>query len=419
VTVVAVLLTCRIKIRSLEWAYDFPLMSLSDPTHALFLYAEHERREVQSGLVSPWLSARGKCSACMETSLDRSWQDLLDEAHRYRNDGYRRHGGAKWRHEAEAARAVSLAGWGDEQRILRLHELNTDGLPDYLTERIDEIVRGDVDAERERARSVGLEVVLSAGVHFGVMLFAVFTLVEWRRGYRYPRRHARSQLASPALGRGLLIFVWAQGFVSVLTRLQWDNPDSPFEILNAIPSLSLAIAITLLIVGTRLQRADRPIKDLLRCPPDRRSRRAMWVLAFASVGIVYAFNWLDWRALHWLLASTWSDGVRERIIYGSSVEAALARFSAVVVAPFAEELAYRGVLFGSLATRMSIHHAALISCAVFAAVHGYDWYGFASVALSGYLWARLAARTGSLVPGMIAHGVFNLIWSFGMFAWRT
>jgi membrane protease YdiL (CAAX protease family) len=88
------------------------------------------------------------------------------------------------------------------------------------------------------------------------------------------------------------------------------------------------------------------------------------------------------------------------------------------VSPFAEELAYRGVLFGSLATRMSTHRAALISCVVFAVVHGYGWFGFASVALTGYLWARLAARTGSLVPGALAHGIFNLVVSFAALSWR-
>jgi len=124
VTVVAVLLTCRIEVRSIEWAYDYPLLSLSDPTHALFLYAEHGRREMQSRLVPRWLFVSGKCSGCNETALDRRWQELLDEAQRYRRAGYRRRGGSKWRHEAEAARAVSLAGWGDKQRVLGLHELS-------------------------------------------------------------------------------------------------------------------------------------------------------------------------------------------------------------------------------------------------------------------------------------------------------
>ena len=178
----------------------------------------------------------------------------------------------------------------------------------------------------------------------------------------------------------------------------------PLELIRAMPSLAPALAISVILLRTRARSTDTPIKDLFRCPADPRSRWFFWTAAR-----------LRWRRLRvqlvrWVSAQlvgdlgAWSDGVRETTLYGSLTQALLAQFSAVIIAPFAEELMYRGVLFGSLATRSSPHRAALISSAVFALVHGYSWHGFATVALSGYLWARLAARSGSLVPGMLAHG---------------
>ena len=420
VTLVAMLLFARVKVRALEWSFDYPLMSHEDPTRALFLFAEEERRVVQSKLVPRWLSTPGGCSACDAPSLAKRWRELLEEHQRYVDEGYRRHKTARWVREAEAARAISLAGWGDAEEIRAASALAGADLPQYLSDRAAEIARGDVLAERARARRSGQLTLLSTVLHFAFMLFALGALLAWKRGLRYPRRSARSRLVTPTLGRGLVIFVWAEGFVSVMTRLRWDNPDGPLEIFRMLPSLALALSVSVLLLGTRTASTDSPITALMRCPPDRRSRRFMWGAAIASIGAVYAFNWVHWRLVHWLgVLPLWSDGLRETELYGSLARALLARFSAVIIAPFAEELTYRGVLFGSLATRMSTHRAALISCIVFASVHGYGWYGFASVALCGYLWARLAARTGSLVPGMLAHGTFNLVISIFRLAVRA
>jgi membrane protease YdiL (CAAX protease family) len=279
-----------------------------------------------------------------------------------------------------------------------------------LRARAVEIARGDVEVERARVARAGRIARLSIALHLAFMLFLLVVALAWKFGFLRLRGTARARLAAPELGRGLVLFVWAEGFVSVLGRLRSDYPGGPFELIGALPSLAPAIAISVLLLGTRARPTDTPIKDLLRCPADPRSRRIFWVAALGSIGVVYAFSWFDGYVLSWLgFLVPWSDGIRQASLYGSWTQALLAQLSAVVIAPFAEELMYRGVLFGSLATRLSPHRAALISSIVFALVHGYSWHGFATVALSGYLWARLAARSGSLVPGMLAHGTLNLL----------
>jgi membrane protease YdiL (CAAX protease family) len=133
------------------------------------------------------------------------------------------------------------------------------------------------------------------------------------------------------------------------------------------------------------------------------------VFALATSGALLAFWRVGWLLLHRVgLEPGWPEGFNELLRFGSPEAAAMRAFSSVVLAPFGEELLYRGALFGALRSRLSLHRAALFSGLVFAAVHGYGLLGSTFVALSGYLWARLAARTGSLWPAMLSHALVNL-----------
>jgi membrane protease YdiL (CAAX protease family) len=57
-----------------------------------------------------------------------------------------------------------------------------------------------------------------------------------------------------------------------------------------------------------------------------------------------------------------------------------------------------------------------MSAAIFAAAHGYGVIGFLSVWWSGILWAWVYERTGSLLPGMVAHATNNLFVSLTVMA---
>ncbi|MFK7851389.1 MAG: lysostaphin resistance A-like protein [Akkermansiaceae bacterium] len=81
--------------------------------------------------------------------------------------------------------------------------------------------------------------------------------------------------------------------------------------------------------------------------------------------------------------------------------------SACLIAPIAEEILYRGILFRSLANKMGVFLAALLSSTIFATLHFYDYYGLVSVATFGFFCALLYQSTGSL-PNVIAlHILYN------------
>lgn len=90
--------------------------------------------------------------------------------------------------------------------------------------------------------------------------------------------------------------------------------------------------------------------------------------------------------------------------------AGLAVFLICVVAPIAEETFFRGFLYGGLRGRLSEIPAASISGLVFGIVHAPT--GPTTViplAALGFGLALLYQRTGSIVPGMLAHAINNSI----------
>ncbi len=77
-----------------------------------------------------------------------------------------------------------------------------------------------------------------------------------------------------------------------------------------------------------------------------------------------------------------------------------------VVAPFAEELAFRGLLFPWLRARLGVPAGAVLSALCFAALHGATIL-IPALTVVGVAFAVIYQRCGSLWPAIVAHGVFN------------
>lgn len=78
-----------------------------------------------------------------------------------------------------------------------------------------------------------------------------------------------------------------------------------------------------------------------------------------------------------------------------------------VVAPFAEELLFRGLIFGGLWQRLPFFAAASASALLFAAAHGLAV--IAPIFVLGIGLAYVYARTGTIWSSMLAHGLVNAI----------
>ena len=87
---------------------------------------------------------------------------------------------------------------------------------------------------------------------------------------------------------------------------------------------------------------------------------------------------------------------------------ALTMLLACVVGPVAEEMFFRGVLYGAIRYRASRRTAMLTSAAAFAALHA-NPVGFFPIMALGLLLVHVYERTGSLLASIFIHIVHNTI----------
>jgi hypothetical protein len=79
-----------------------------------------------------------------------------------------------------------------------------------------------------------------------------------------------------------------------------------------------------------------------------------------------------------------------------------------VVAPIAEELVFRGVIYRWMRIRWGMPVGVTLSALCFSTLHGIPWLIPALTAV-GMLLALIYERSGSLWPAVVTHGLFNAI----------
>lgn len=90
------------------------------------------------------------------------------------------------------------------------------------------------------------------------------------------------------------------------------------------------------------------------------------------------------------------------------VGVALAFLGTVVIAPFAEELFFRGFMFAALRGRLGLWAGMAVDAALFAALHLTPTV-FPVIFLMGILFCLLYQFSGSIWPGTLLHACINLL----------
>jgi uncharacterized protein len=136
-------------------------------------------------------------------------------------------------------------------------------------------------------------------------------------------------------------------------------------------------------------------------------------LVAAVLAVVAAGLWGGWvmdrlsESFH--LTSHWVEWFDADLVWATPSLTAVSLLEYVIFAPLFEELAFRGLLFALLRRKFRFLPAALISAGIFGIAHGYGLAGLLSVCWSGVLWAWIYEKTGSLLPGILAHAINNLL----------
>jgi membrane protease YdiL (CAAX protease family) len=215
----------------------------------------------------------------------------------------------------------------------------------------------------------------------------------------------------PAILAALAIpgLLWLSGLIASIVG---DLPDHMSD-AEIITSLILTIILDLAFIGVAvwlaLGRHHRKRDELGL----RGFDRDLWWMPLAAAGsahvaiVIYSVV-LD--ALGAGAAVPKQDQLDQ--LFSNRAILPLAGLATVIMAPLAEEIFFRGFIFGGLIRPLGVFGAMLVSGLVFGAFHiqSADSVGLLlPFTLVGMLFAWLYYRTGSILPNMGAHFLFNLV----------
>ncbi|QDU86521.1 CAAX amino terminal protease self- immunity [Planctomycetes bacterium Pla163] len=284
--------------------------------------------------------------------------------------------------------------------------MQLDGLPELLL--LD--ARGEVPPVEEWAVS---EAIGRAAAPMGfVLVLAPFSivfallLVATRRRILAPTAALSARLDAQD---GWGAFAFGQlGFGLVLTLLASAGAGALTGYNVALSSIPILVA-ALVAAGWRpgLAGSLGTAGERLGLDGDARTAPRALVCGLGLVPVLW-LGVLALAALGPLEASPWTSPYMDQLMDGGIDTWRRMAIEAGVGAPIFEELAFRGVLFAALRSRMGFLPAAGISAVVFAVGHPYDLAGMLTIAWIGFALAWLYERTGSLVACMAAHSAYNL-----------
>ncbi len=247
-----------------------------------------------------------------------------------------------------------------------------------------------------------------------VMLVGTLILAHlWLQRRTYPGRIRLHSIGVPppwpgGVGAAVLLRGGALGAMITATFLFYTPPEHASLRALAIPLTNVPL---LLLAYHHLFRPSGMAFDQgfgLDVPWSRIGRLAAAVLAVVAAGL-----WGEWimdrASEQWQLTSHWTEWFDVDLVWGSPSVTIIGLIEYVVFAPVFEEFAFRGLLFAILRRKFRFLPAALISAGIFGIAHGYGLIGLISVCWSGVLWAWIYEKTGSLLPGILAHAINNLL----------
>ncbi|WP_437578199.1 CPBP family intramembrane glutamic endopeptidase [Sorangium sp. So ce887] len=187
----------------------------------------------------------------------------------------------------------------------------------------------------------------------------------------------------------------------------------PATKLDVVGSFACQAAAYLLgLLGVRRVHAPRaPVRELLGV---RRTHAAFYPLA-AALGLALAG---PVAALYEAIERRWPSGLSDARLVQAFVEAsALDRvaFGLIFIAlgPALEEAFFRGALARPLRWQHGAPLVVATTAALFAAAHG-EWQKLLPIAIFGVALGVVRVASGSLLPPVVMHGVYNAIQCFAL-----
>ncbi len=203
-------------------------------------------------------------------------------------------------------------------------------------------------------------------------------------------------------------FVLVQGLVMLLIRSTASEQDG--GLAAAAVSQLAALAVVIGLMYTWIGRSRSPLRALgFRGPRASDVLASWWILVLGAVTYVTAGIGLG--VLMEQMGLGPEDLPRQDLVetiraIDSSAVLALSVVVAVVIAPLAEEVIFRSILYQPLRYRLGRTTAALLVSVLFAAVHYYA-FGVVHLFIISLVLVGLFERTRSLWLSIVVHAAYN------------
>lgn len=220
-----------------------------------------------------------------------------------------------------------------------------------------------------------------------------WTIASLHRPVRYGSRWEPSLVIALFLAGDLL----ANGFIfSAYYAAAYVETGFVFDVVVDAAWRLLAPALALIVLFRKPSHAIRSLGL---------DSRPSWKV------ILGTFAFLAWlQTAYFILIEPWSEpdsSVLDMMEtgWGGLVYGLL---SAVLLAPIAEEIFYRGLLLRGLERRFGFWISASVVTVAFALAHSYDAFGLISVGMVGFVLLVIYRSTGSLTTVILIHALYNL-----------
>ena len=167
-------------------------------------------------------------------------------------------------------------------------------------------------------------------------------------------------------------------------------------------SLSYCAVITTIVLAMRLTRV--PIRESLGLARLRLRDIPLGVAA----AVVLTFVLPNVIALIHQLIGSWPWPTPDQPLSGPMK--ALLSLEAIIIAPLAEELIFRGLMYRSLESSLGNVAALLITALTFALIHNLYGYGWDHVAMAAFVGLGLGSLrwlTGGIAASFVCHAILN------------
>lgn len=189
-----------------------------------------------------------------------------------------------------------------------------------------------------------------------------------------------------------------------LVSLMMDMESSASQAMNITLWMMIGLDTIMFFLCRHLIHCNEVFKLKWRPARGRGGKTLIAVLVYSLAMIAFEYGLTEFIS-EYTDEEEANQIISEYLQFGNAV---LAVVLVVVITPLAEEMIFRGTVFGGLRERYGFWTAAIISSAVFAVMHLNPW-SMVCTFIIGMFYALLFEKTGSLIYSMVGHGINNLI----------